>query len=529
MPNYNSLIQRGRSIIYKCLIVFFLLISQILPAQEAVYLKNRWTGEYIGGEASQLVLSPAIKKSLWYIERIDDDYVRLRNKSDQYLNVEKGYLEASKVPAGFFSAQWKLSVIDGHHQISNRWKDIQIHTQNRKLEASKAAPGWWSAQWILEDAEGNTLNPKNFSLNAYTHFTPESGKYYKLQQINSAKEITYMDVNPKRSDELVFLPEYSGDNGGKAWRFVPVADGWYKITNLKLGGNKVLAIAKNTNGSYYFVLTDFAMYPNQLWRMIQFPDPTLKKVVADYKLSPERLATPPYTLVSKQHGLEAIHSNADTFSNSRVIAYTFNKLSAPYGPFDLMVQPGPVNDLTAIRNIPLSEQEAREQANASIQQALKVSEEAMLKATPKAVSPYKPPSGHIKGETGLNPVASGRDFGALLKNPGTEYTQEEWDAAVNAAGKIPMEIHNNTNFEVQIMLDYFDENGLQVIKRYTPTPSRKKIFVLLSPDVTYLYITVLDPTNNFIVHQSKKFYRSKAMKYFLDGNKDKVWETIWDW
>jgi len=110
MSFYSSFIQAFRSIRYKGLFIILLLISQVLPAQEAVYLKNRWTGEYIGGEASQLVLSPAIKRSLWYIERVDDDFIRLRNKSDYYLNVEKGYLEAGKVPAGFFSAQWKLTI-----------------------------------------------------------------------------------------------------------------------------------------------------------------------------------------------------------------------------------------------------------------------------------------------------------------------------------------------------------------------------------------------------------------------------------
>lgn len=529
MSFYRNLIQALRMVLYNCFVFIFLLSSHLLSGQEAVYLKNRWSGEYISGAGQQLMLSPAAKKTLWEIERIDDEYIRLRNKDGNYLNIEKGYLEASNVPAGFFSGQWKLTVTDGHQVITNRWKDVQLHNQTLKLEAGKAQPGWWSAQWILEDADGYTMNPKNFSLNAYTQFTPETGKYYKLQQINTAKDIMYMDVNPKRSDELVFLPEYSGDNGGKAWRFVPVADGWYKITNLKLGGNKVLAIAKNTNGSYYFVLTDFAMYPNQLWRLIQFPDPTVKKAAAEYKLNPERLATPNYTLVSKQHGLEAIHSNAETFENSRFGAFWLNKLSAPYGPFDLMVQPAPVNDITGIRNIPMNESEIQELVNASAQQALKLTEEAFLKATPKAVSPYKPPSGTIKGETGLPPTVSGRDLGALLQNRQTEYTQEEWDAASNAAGKIPMEVHNNTNFTVEIILDYLDENGLQAIKRYAPTPSGKKISVLLSPDVTYLYITVLDPGTSFMVHQSKRFYRSKAMKYFLDGNKNKVWETIWDW
>ncbi|MBK6828986.1 MAG: hypothetical protein IPG86_19975 [Chitinophagaceae bacterium] len=82
---------------------------------------------------------------------------------------------------------------------------------------------------------------------------------------------------------------------------------------------------------------------------------------------------------------------------------------------------------------------------------------------------------------------------------------------------------------MQIILDYIDENGLPVIKRYRPTPSGKKMLVLLSPDVTYLYISVLESGNSYLVYQSKKFFRSKAMKYFLDGNKDKVWETVWDW
>ena len=114
------------------LLILILLMRISGYTQEAVYLKNRWTGEYIGGEANQLVLSPAVKKSLWYIERIDDDYIRFRNKSEYYLNVEKGYLEASKVPAGFFSGQWKLTITDGHQLITNRWTGAALHNQNRK-------------------------------------------------------------------------------------------------------------------------------------------------------------------------------------------------------------------------------------------------------------------------------------------------------------------------------------------------------------------------------------------------------------
>ena len=105
-----------------------------------------------------------------------------------------------------------------------------------------------------------------------------------------------------------------------------------------------------------------------------------------------------------------------------------------------MVQPAPVNDITAIRNIPLNENEIRELVNTTTQQALKAGEEAMLKATPKAVSPYKLPSGRIKGETGLTTVVSGRDLGSLLPGIQTEYTQEQWEAAEYAAGKIPLDV-----------------------------------------------------------------------------------------
>lgn len=507
-----------------------------LKAQEAIYLKNHWTNDYIFYGTRQSIrdvtpgfyMSNSERKTLWYIERVDDNYVLLKNKDGLYLNVEKGYLEASNVPPGFFSAHWKLTVTDGYNLIINRWTGVYIHNQNGKLEASAGNAGWWSAQWTMEDKDGKPLVAKDFSLNAYTTFLPNQQQYYKLENVQIVGNPVFLDIDKKKSTDLITVNDYGGDNGGKAWKFTLVADGWYKISNLKLGGNKVLAIAKNTDGSYYLVLTDFANYPNQLWRMIEFKDPVLLSFYNDKKPGTENLQSSYYTLVSKQHGLEAIKAIVNTVDNLRLLKYGLAS-GLNYGnPFDLFWRPQPVSDLALLRNTPLNSQEQSAFVKASVENTMKIVEDATLKATPIAVSPFSMPKGHIKGEASLSPVTTGRGDLSVLANSDREYTQEEWDKAASIAGKIPMALYNNTNADFTYFLRYTDASGNKVEKRYIMRQGKNAIFYM-DPLDTYITITGYDEDPTFTVYQSAKYYRSKAVKIYLDGTKDKVKETVWNW
>lgn len=514
-----------------------LFSASMLDAQDAVYFKCRWTGDYIycvaktpsQNPTSNAFVNLSVAKTLWFIERVDDTWVRLRTKDSLYLNVEKGKLDAGKVPAAFLSSHWKLPATDGHNLIINRWTGVYINFEHHDLEASAAQPGMFSAQWSMEDKDGTPLVAKDFSLNAYTSFLPDQQKYYRLQDLKYDLNPIYMDINRARSSELATLADYGGDNSGKAWKFTQVSDGWYKISNLKLGGQKVLAIAKNTDGSYYFVLTDFANYPNQLWRMIQYKDQTLLNYATEKKLHPENFTGLYYTLVSKQHGLEAIKSQKDVEHNQRFLQYSFDLGVYTWSPFDIFWKVKPVDDIAAIKNIPLSAMELNDLIKATTDKALKAGEEAILKATPIATSPFKPPVGHIIGE----PYQISSSGLGILTAAQHEYTMEEWASLSNMAGKIPMVIYNNTNLLISIVIKYTDESGQFISTRYVPITNGKHINFYLDPMCTYISFTGIsinsaDRTEMEVYH-STRFYRSKGVKIYLDGNENAVKESIWNW
>ncbi len=520
------------------LLIAVLLFSVIgLKAQEAVYFKSRWTSDYIYCVAKNPTQNPtsnafinlSLAKTLWFIERVDDTWVRLKSKEGLYLHVENGKLDASNVPVTFLSSHWKLPVTDGHNLIINRWTGAYINFENHDLQASAGQPGWYSAQWSMEDKDGKPLLAKDFSLNAYTSFLPSQQMYYKFESVKYDPAPVFLDINKTKSSELVNVADYGGDNSGKAWKFTLVSDGWYKISNLKLGGNKVLAIAKNTDGSFYFVLTDFANYPNQLWRIIQFKDQTLLKYITEKNIRPEAFTPMYYTLLSKQHGLEAIKAMADPSENPRIIGYGFNVGVYVQSPFDMFWRMIPVEDIAAIKNIPLSQAEQNALVKESVDNSMKIFNDAMLKATPIAESPFKQPVGRIKGEPLPVGSVNGRDLSAVTGTHQTEYTQEQWNSAMEIAGKIPMYLYNNSNFETRINISYTDQWGQPVSRNYVPIGPGKAQYFYLDPMCTYISFTGTDTNSGRVAYKSTKFYRSKAVKIYLDGNVNDVKESIWNY
>ena len=110
---------------------------------------------------------------------------------------------------------------------------------------------------------------------------------------------------------------------------------------------------------------------------------------------------------------------------------------------------------------------------------MKIFNEAMLKVTPVAQSPFQMPVGRIKGEPLPTGAVGGRNLGTITGKHEREYTQEEWDAAMNIADKIPMVMYNNTNFQIEITISYTDQGGQPVKRRYKPTaPGKNAAFYL---------------------------------------------------
>jgi hypothetical protein len=510
--------------------------ASLLKAQDAVYLKNHWTNNYIGffidpyvkNSVQALHLGYPENKTLWYIERVDDTWIRLRDKDGNYLNVEKGFLQASKVPPGFFSAHWKMPLAGAYNLIINRWTGVYLHNQKMEQEASAGNPAWHSAQWSMENKDGSPLLAKDFSLNAYTSLLPNQQQYYKLENVNYDPNTPFLDINKKKSTELAMLPDYGGDNSGKAWKFTMVSDGWYKISNLKLGGTKVLAIAKNTDGSFYFTLTDFANYPNQLWRMIQFKDQSFLNFVAEKKLGIEKFNSMYYTLVSKQHGLEGIKAMKNAEENPRLLAYGFNAGPYVFSPFDLYWRVQPIDDIAVIKNIPLNEAEQMAMIEEINNRTIKLVNEATLKATPISPAPFRAPSGRIKGDFEIYGVG-GRDLGTLTQKYEREYTEAQWIYASNRVGKIPMFVYNNTNFNFSVKISYTDENGQAIFKKYAPTAKGSHIEFFLDPMCTYITITATDAESRKEVYRSALYYRSKSVKIFLDGDVNNTRPSFWYW
>jgi len=538
MPSYSLFTLIRRFTKMSLLIAALLFSASMLNAQEAVYFKCRWTGDYIYCVAKNPSQNPtstafvnlSLAKTLWFIERVDDTWVRLRTKDSLYLNVEKGKLDAGKVPAAFLSSHWKLPVTDGHNLIINRWTGVYINFEHHDLEASAASPGLYSAQWSMEDKNGIPLAAKDFSMNAYTSLLPNQQVYYKLENLKYDPTPVYLDINRTRSSELATVADYGGDNSGKAWKFTQVSDGWYKISNLKLGGSKVLAIAKNTDGKYYFVLTDFANYPNQLWKMIQFKDQSLLKYVTEKKLGAEKFNSQYYILVSKQHGLEAIKTVANIDDNPRLFSYGLNAGIYAENPFDLFWHVNPIADIATVKNVPLSIKEQTDLANAAVAKSIREANAAILKATPIAESPFKKPVGRIKGDllfAGNN--TGGRDLGRLTGNNEQEYTEGQWIALNEIAGKIPMFVYNNTNFDVSISISYTDESGQQISRKYIPTAPGKRNEFYLDPLCTYIVFTATHPASGTQVYRTNQFYRPKGVKIYLDGNIKDTRSSVWNW
>jgi CubicO group peptidase (beta-lactamase class C family) len=74
---------------------------------------------------------------------------------DHYIHLEYGLLEASPALAGWWSAQWRLELVeDAHYRFRNRYTGQYLHMQGGLLDVGDVDPSSWSTHWQLVDADG---------------------------------------------------------------------------------------------------------------------------------------------------------------------------------------------------------------------------------------------------------------------------------------------------------------------------------------------------------------------------------------
>jgi len=124
--------------------------------------------------------------------------------------------------------------------------------------------------------------------------------------------------------------------------------------------------------------------------------------------------------------------------------------------------------------------------------------------------------------------SGGTELGAFF-NSQREYTPEERQAAMDVAGKIPMYVYNNSNIETAITINYTDQWGQPISRKYKPITTGKHIEFFLDPMCTYISFTGTEPNSGKEVYRSTKFVRSKGVKIYLDGTINNIKESVWNW
>ncbi|NBA63706.1 glycoside hydrolase family 16 protein [Enterococcus mundtii] len=121
-------------------------------------LQNRHTQEFISisDDSDKVLLSGqnGEKEEFQLIPK--GQYYLIKNvQTGEYLHNENqtGYLEHSKVPETYYSAQWKKEPVDGYTRLVNRWKPNQvIHSESNLgyLEVGELRQSAWSSQWNIK-------------------------------------------------------------------------------------------------------------------------------------------------------------------------------------------------------------------------------------------------------------------------------------------------------------------------------------------------------------------------------------------
>jgi hypothetical protein len=147
-----------------------LILTTAAKAQDVV-IKNRWRGTVITANNGALSVGAAVNTNnqRWQLEPVGT-FVRIRSAATgQHLHVERGPLELGQISPGWWSAMWSIERVGNDFvRIKNRWREnLYLNIETGRLEASQIQPGWWSAMWQLESGR-QTASPGQPSANPAT-------------------------------------------------------------------------------------------------------------------------------------------------------------------------------------------------------------------------------------------------------------------------------------------------------------------------------------------------------------------------
>lgn len=152
---------------FKAVALFSLAMVFALPFSTAqawesttVMFKNRFRkGNYItfgeGKTAGKEINTLTLESANWEIEFVDQQFFRIKKAgTNLYLNTEKGPLDCSNVPAGYWTSHWKrVAVGGGFYRIENRFRKEQVlNMEKGPLVSSNVPEGYWTSHWTIEPA-----------------------------------------------------------------------------------------------------------------------------------------------------------------------------------------------------------------------------------------------------------------------------------------------------------------------------------------------------------------------------------------
>lgn len=142
------------------LAMFFALPFSTAQAWESttVMFKNRYRkGNYITLEGDKtvgkMINNYALNSVYWEIEFVDQQHFRIKKAgTNLYLNMEKGPLACSSVPAGYWTSHWKRTPVGGgFYRIENRYRKGQVlNMEKGPLVSSNVPAGYWTSHWAIE-------------------------------------------------------------------------------------------------------------------------------------------------------------------------------------------------------------------------------------------------------------------------------------------------------------------------------------------------------------------------------------------
>ena len=176
-------------------IAIFCLFMIILPAQEIVRLKNKWTGAYLnteGGTLTSSAINQDWRSALWQLADTGNDQYRISNVGDgTFLNIETGSLVSTDIENGWLSALWIVESIGADSNLkkmNNVWKPNLYINVEQGLGCTPILDDWLSAQWQYEVADTGTPAPQVDQSNSVNN-NNSSASFFNKQRALDAHNI----------------------------------------------------------------------------------------------------------------------------------------------------------------------------------------------------------------------------------------------------------------------------------------------------------------------------------------------------